>query len=232
MATEYGLIKYNGDIQFTSKVQTEGYVKYPEDSGNVYFRKTLETGIEGEIVSLVVTKHKFFKGNPEIFQIGILGTDGVTYILDLISRDQDGSYSAMAESLIATLPNLKKGVVYKITPYNFTPEGRDRAVKGISFKVGAEKVEKLKQARVFKNGDKLEGEIPAEIWTFNEVKEKWNKDDDEKVLFLKKILDEATKTFERAPYTSKATSTAPKQETKVEQGTPPSTNSDKDELPF
>lgn len=234
MATEYGSITFNGEIHISSKEPKEGFVKYPAKNGKVYYRKVIEKGIDGTLESIEIGNHPFFKGNPELFKIALKTDEGDLYVLELMSRDIKGYYTDMTKSLIATLPNLEKGVKYKFSPYSFIPEGGKNTFRGISFKSPETdvKIERLTQARKYKDGSVVEGDIPAEIWTQNKITKKNEKNSDNQTLFLMDVVEKEIPRFARGPYTPTTTTKATSKPENVTKAELPNVDDKDDNLPF
>ena len=106
--------------------------------------------------------------------------------ISVILENQDKSYSRFAESIITYLPNLVKGATYEFTPYSFNDENGNKVV-GVSIKNEAgEKLVKLKQKFIKKDGTITDGDIPPVIW--KEQRGKNVKDDSEKMDYLYEVM--------------------------------------------
>lgn len=195
MASTYLQIAYSeGKFFEYSKTQKEGFNEHKNKEGiQKGFRKYYDS-IEGTLESIRVENNQHLQGNPEEVRISFKDVNGSYIVLTMMMLDVNKDYSTFVESFLRHLPNLKKGVVYTVTPYNFKNE-QDRTVAGMSFKSGEEKVEKLTQAATYKDGTVKEGDIPAIKWTTNKRTQKAEADSEDKFFYLKGVLDKGLETF-------------------------------------
>lgn len=226
MASSYLQVAYSeGKFFEYSKTQKEGFSEHKNKEGvQKGFRKYYDS-VEGTLESIRVEANQYLTGNPEELQVSLKDSNGNYVVITMMLLDINKDYSTFAESFLVHLPNMDKGVVYTITPYNFKND-KDRTVAGLSFKNGETKVPRLIQSAVYKDGTVKEGDIPAIKWTVNKRTSKAEADSEDKFFYLKEVLD---KGLEKYAFT--------KNESNIPQTTTPTqipvTQEDEDDsLPF
>ena len=141
------------------KEEKEGYEKFTSTTGKVSYRKHYKN-ITGELVNTEIRDTDY----GQKFQLAFK-TEDTIFKLELNIFSQDGNVeNRYMESIIKFLPNLKKGDTYTTLAYNFIPEGDKYAKVGFSFKKGTEKVELALKNSYYKDGNLVEGDIPAIKW--------------------------------------------------------------------
>lgn len=195
MASKYLQVAYSeGKFFEYSKTQKEGFIKHKNKEGiQKGFRKYYDS-IEGTLETIRVENNQHLQGNPEEVRISFKDSSGDYVVVTMMMLDVNKDYSTFVESFLRHLPNLKKGVVYKVTPYNFENEN-GRKIAGLSIKDGEEKVAQLTQSVVYKDGTVKEGDIPAIKWTTNKRTQKAEADSEDKFFYLKEVLDKGLETF-------------------------------------
>lgn len=195
MASKYLQVAYSeGKFFEYSKTQKEGFNEHKNKEGiQKGFRKYYDS-IEGTLESMRVMTNQHLTGNPEELQVSFKDVNGDYVVVTMMLLDQNKDYSTFVESLLVHLPNMDKGIVYTITPYNFENEN-GRKIAGLSFKIGDTKVPRLIQSAVYKDGTVKEGDIPAIKWTTNKRTNKAEADSEEKFFYLKGVLDNALEKF-------------------------------------
>lgn len=165
MASVYLQLDYGkGKFFQYSKEEQEGYEKHENTKGTVSYRKYIDA-IQGELVSMRIEKNEKLKGAEEL-TVSLKDTDGNYINATFGLLDSKDNYSSFSESLIRHLPNMKRGEIYYIQPFNFKND-KDRELKGFSIKINdskGEKVQKLSQSYIGKDGVTVAGDIPAVIW--------------------------------------------------------------------
>jgi hypothetical protein len=143
-----------------SKDEKQGFDKHTSTKGNVSYRKYYKDGVTGILESVSIYEGKF--GNQ--ISMNIKNGDDVFYVpVDI--ADQKGNIDTYAESLIKLLPNLEKGQEVTVRGYNFIPEGDKYSKIGISISSNGEKLKAaLTNAYVNKEGEAVDGDIPALVW--------------------------------------------------------------------
>lgn len=142
-----------------SKDEKQGYDKHTSSKGNVSYRKYFKDGVSGVLESVSIYDGKFGA------QISMNIKDGnEIYYVPVDVADQRGNVDTYAESLIKFLPQLEKGMNVAVRAYNFTPEGEKYAKIGVSIKVGDEKIKPTMTNAYYKDGELVEGDIPALAW--------------------------------------------------------------------
>lgn len=152
----------SGDFFKYSAEERDGYEKHVSSKGNVSYRKWYKYGVSGVLNSVSIYDGKFGQQISMTLQEG----DEIYYV-PVELADQRGNVSTYAESLIKLLPNIDKGEQVTVRGYNFTPEGENYAKIGISIKVGEEKVKGALTNAYYKDGELVEGDIPAIEWKKN-----------------------------------------------------------------
>lgn len=223
MASNYLQVAYSeGKFFEYSKTQKEGFNEHKNKEGiQKGFRKYYDS-IEGTLESIRVENNQHLQGNPEEVRISFKDSNGDYIVITMMMLDVNKDYSTFVESFLRHLPNLKKGVVYKVTPYNFENEN-GRKIAGLSFKDGEEKVPQLTQSAVYKDGTVKEGDIPAIKWTTNKRTQKAEADSEDKFFYLKEVLEKGLKDFAYTRNQSPTVNT-PAVQTVVDE--------DDDQLPF
>lgn len=141
------------------KEEKEGYEKFTSTTGRVSYRKHYKN-IIGELVNTEIRDTDY----GQKFQLAFKTEDNIVK-LELNIFSQDGNVeNRYMESLIKFLPNLKKGDTYTTLAYNFIPKDEKYAKVGFSFKKGTEKVEPALKNSYYKDGNLVEGDIPAIKW--------------------------------------------------------------------
>lgn len=212
MASKYLQIAF-ADAKFFeyAKEEKEGFVEHINNKGEKKgFRKYYDT-ISGTLESIRVKTNEYLTGNPEEIQLSFKERNGDYINLDMMLLDMNKDYSTFVESFLIHLPNLIKGEEYWIQPYNFKNE-RDKTIAGLSIRKGdskeGEKVVRLIQSAVYKDGTVKEGDIPAVVWTTNARTGKPSPDSEAKFMYLKGVLEKGLEKFKFVENSS-ATSTAP-----------------------
>lgn len=142
-----------------SKDEKQGYDKHESSKGNVSYRNYFKNGVSGILESASIYEGKF--GNQ--ISLNIKNGNDVYYVpVDI--ADQKGNVDTYAESLIKLLPELEKGMDLTIKGYNFTPEGEKYSKIGISISVDGEKIKTSMTNSYFKEGNLVDGDIPAVAW--------------------------------------------------------------------
>ena len=223
MASKYLQVAYSeGKFFEYSKTQKEGFNEHKNKEGiQKGFRKYYDS-IEGTLESIRVENNQHLQGNPEEVRISFKDSSGDYVVVTMMMLDVNKDYSTFVESFLRHLPNLKKGIVYTVTPYNFENEN-GRKIAGLSIKDGEQKVPQLTQSAVYKDGTVKEGDIPAIKWTTNKRTQKAEADSEDKFFYLKAVLDKGLETFAYTRNESSIPQTNPPQ---------PATASESDELPF
>lgn len=203
-----------------SKEPKEGY----EKQGEKGFRKYYDDVI-GSISYVSQRTNENLRA--EELLIGLKGIDGEEYEVQIQLYIKDTIYTDFVTSFLSYSPNFKKGVVYTIRPYNFTPEGSKWAKIGFSIKDGEEKVARLSREIIKRDGTVLPGEIPAIKW--EEKRGKWAANKDDMLDFLYEKLEELKERFKKdissTPKAQTPKATAPKKEQAIKEEA-------SDDLPF
>jgi hypothetical protein len=149
----------SGKFYSYSKEEKEGYAKHTSSKGNVSYRKYYDR-VEGHLDGVAVVQTKF----GEVLDFRFVYHDTQIHCPYQL-YDQKGHISTFGEAAIKFLPELKKGEYYIMTPYNFTPEDSKYAKVGVSFKneSGTKIIPSLTNS-YYKNGELVEGNIPAVKW--------------------------------------------------------------------
>lgn len=149
----------SGNFFIYSKESKDGFEKHESSKGNVSYRKYFKDGIKGVLESVSIYEGKF--GN----QISLNIKDGENiYYVPVDISDQKGNVDTYAESLIKFLPNLNKGDNILVKGYNFIPDGDKYSKIGISVQVNGEKLKSALTNAYYKDGNLVEGDIPALVW--------------------------------------------------------------------
>lgn len=160
----------SGEMFEKSKVEKEGYEQYTYQAGGggTAWRKKYKE-IQGALVGAELKKVKF-ADKPEFHQFVLSLKDGEEYYnLQMDVLNNYGAIDAYLENFISKLPNLKKGEVYSLSSYSYTPENEKYPKRGLSIKQGDTKIERgLSFAYYSKADDKgnrtlVPGDIPAVI---------------------------------------------------------------------
>ena len=210
MASKYLQIAF-GDGKFFeyAKEAKEGFVEHVNNKGEKKgFRRYYDT-ISGTLESIRVKTNEHLTGNPEEIQFSMKEGNGDYINVDMMLLDMNKDYATFVESFLVHLPNLEKGQEYWIQPYNFKNE-RDKTVAGLSIRKGnskeGEKVARIIQSAVYKDGTVKEGDIPAVVWTTNARTGKPSPDSEAKFMYLKGVLEKGLEKFKFVENSS-ATST-------------------------
>lgn len=149
----------SGKFYSYSKEEKDGYEKHTSSKGNVSYRKYYDR-IEGRLDGVAVVKTKF----GEVLDFRFVNNDVLIHCPYQL-YDQKGHISTFGEASIKYLPELKKGEKYTMTPYNFLPEGEKYSKVGVSFRDenGAKITPSLRNS-YYKNGELVDGDIPAVKW--------------------------------------------------------------------
>lgn len=161
MTKNYLQLEFGSGLFFEySKEEKQGFDKHTSTKGNVSYRKYYKDGITGILESASIYEGKF--GNQ--ISLNIKNGEDVFYVpVDI--ADQKGNVDTYAESLIKFLPNLNKGETITFKAYNFTPEGDKYSKIGVSITRNGEKIKPaLTNAYTNKEGNLVEGDIPAIVW--------------------------------------------------------------------
>jgi hypothetical protein len=141
------------------KEEKEGYEKHTSTTGKVSYRRH-HKNVTGELLNTEIRDTDY----GQKFQLAFKTEDAIVKVeLNIFSQDGNVENRYM-ESIIKTLPNLKKGETYTVSAYNFIPEGEKYPKVGFSFKKGTEKVEAALRNSYYKDGNLVEGDIPAIKW--------------------------------------------------------------------
>lgn len=210
---EYSKDKKDGfDSNFNAKGELKGFRKYQDN-------------IVGEFVSVTESKNPHLNNQSELTLTVKENEEFVN--IKFSTEKQSGDYSDFAESLIRHLPNLVKGTTYTVMFYSFTPDGKTRKSTGVSFKTtDGDKVDKLTQSAVYKDGTKVDGDIPAVTW--RSVKGKPTPNTEEQQTYLYDVL---MKYVSESPQQQTTTET-PKPSAKEPVKNVPVTVDEYDDLPF
>lgn len=234
MASKYLQVAYSeGKFFEYSKTQKEGFNEHKNKEGiQKGFRKYYDS-IEGTLESFRVEANQYLTGNPEELRISFKEANGDYIIVTIMLLDIKKDYSTFAESFLVHLPNMEKGIVYTISPYNFENEN-GKKIAGLSFKNGETKVPRLIQGAVYKDGTVKEGDIPAVKWTTNKRTETAEADSEEKFFYLKDVLTKGLEKFAYVKNESSIPQTPAPSPTPAEAKTAkqPVTISESDDLPF
>lgn len=149
----------SGKFYSYSKEEKNGYEKHTSSKGNVSYRKYYDR-IEGRLDGVAVVKTKF----GEVLDFRFVNNDALIHCPYQL-YDQKGHISTFGEASIKYLPELKKGEKYTMTPYNFLPEGEKYSKVGVSFKdENGVKITPSLRNSYYKNGELIDGDIPAVKW--------------------------------------------------------------------
>ena len=213
-----------------SKTAKEGFVEYKNKEGVLKGYRGFMDAIEGTLESMRVVPNKYLQGNPEELQVTFKDASGDFIVVTMMMLDQNKDYSTFVESLLLHLPQMTKGISYKVSPYNFVSD-EGYKFTGFSVKNGEEKVEKLTEARRYKDGTVKEGVVPAVTWTEDRRTGKPTPNSEEKFFYLKGVLDTALETFKYA----EKTQDTPAQKEEAPKAAPKKTTPTatvEDDLPF
>lgn len=152
----------SGNFFSYSGQEKEGYEKHVSSKGNESYRKWYNKGITGKLDSVSIYDGKF----GQQISMNIKDGDEVYYVPVEIA-DQRGNVATYAESLIKLLPALNKEDNVEVRGYNFVPEGEKYAKIGMSIKVNGEKVKGQLTNAYYKDGNLVDGDIPAIEWKKN-----------------------------------------------------------------
>lgn len=161
---KYLSVNYSdGKIFEYSKDKKDGFVSHYNNKGELKGFRKYQDNIVGKYISVAESKNPYLNNQSELTLT--LKENGDFVNIKFSTEKQSGDYSDFAESLIKHLPNLVKGTTYTIMFYSFIPDGKTRKSTGVSFKTtDGEKVSKLTQTAIYKDGTKVEGDIPAVEW--------------------------------------------------------------------
>lgn len=222
-------------FEYSSTPKDEFVEHVGAKNGKTTYRKYYDKGFTGVFKSLTVVKNP----NLGIDEIKVSFQDETNDWVNITfgAYNQTGdAYSEFAASFISQLDGMREGGTYTFSPYNFESESEDgtkRKQVGISIRnEEGEKLSKLTQAKIFKDGNVKEGDIPAAIWTVSPTG-KPKKNEDERTIYLKSILDSRLSTepvkAEQKPTTAQSTVKQP--EAKKPSAIKPPTSTDTS-LPF
>jgi hypothetical protein len=156
--SKYLQLDYKSGFFFEySTNEKEGYEKVTSTTGKVGYRKYYKEGVSGVLESVSLYDGKFGKQ----ISMTIKDSDGDLNYLPVDIKDQKGNVAEYAESLTKLLPKLEKGLVVTVRGYNFLPEGQKYKKVGISITVADTKLQGLTNAYYDKEGNLVEGNIPA-----------------------------------------------------------------------
>jgi hypothetical protein len=159
--SKYLQLDYKSGFFFEySTNEKEGYEKVTSTTGKVGYRKYYKEGVSGVLESVSLYDGKFGKQ----ISMTIKDSDGDLNYLPVDIKDQKGNVAEYAESLTKLLPKLEKGLVVTVRGYNFLPEGQKYKKVGISITVADTKLQGLTNAYYDKEGNLVEGNIPAILW--------------------------------------------------------------------
>lgn len=138
MATKYLQLEFSsGKFYEYSKTPQEGFETHI-GKNNTTYRKYHKKGVSGELQSVnLYTEGKF--GSQ--INVRLKDNDNI-YVLSIQLFDQKRQVDSYAQSLIAFLPNLRKGQDVSISAYNFKPEDSKYSKIGVSIKSEGVKVER------------------------------------------------------------------------------------------
>lgn len=235
--TKYLAVNYSdGKLYEWSKEPKEGFEAHYNTTGIQKGFRKYQDNVVGELVTIDTGENTSIK-QKELKLTFKVDSDYVTVSLGL--SNSKGNYSEYVTSFIQHIPFLIKGETYTMMFYNFTDRERDRKVIGCSIKNSdGEKVTKLKQRSVFKDGTVYEGEIP-EV-KFKTLKGESVPDATEQQEYLYEVLEKGKEEFkfvQRNNNTQSAPNNTSKPTPKASP-TPPARNSntsvedDDDDLPF
>lgn len=230
LSKNYLQLEFGSGLFFDySKEEKEGYEKHESSKGNVSYRKYYKKGVTGVLDSVSLYDGKF----GQQISMNIKNGEDVYYVpVDLY--DQKGQVSTFAESLIKFLPALEKGMDITVGGYNFIPEGEKYSRIGIYFKSGEDKVKAALTNSYYKDGELVEGDIPALEWV-----EKLGKKKPSAVSVEKKddyLLSVLQKELERLTWKNKEEEAPKVEEQKAESAPtkkePAPSSKPNDDLPF
>ena len=159
----------DGKLFESSKEEKDGWEKYTSEKGKVTYRDYYLKGVTGEFVG---TKFRESEYGNEI-QLGFKWEDTV-FVIGFKLKTQKGNFDdTFVIPLLQVLPNLQLGETYTIFPYRFTPDGSKYESKGVSIKdADGKTVERKISLSYYKQGELVEGDIPAIVWKEEKVQGK------------------------------------------------------------
>lgn len=120
-----------------SKEKKEGYDLHTSSKGTESYRKYFDKGVTGTLESASLYDAKF----GQQISLRIKNGNDIFYA-PIALYDQKNNVDTYAKSLIAFLPNLKKGMEITISGYNFVPKEEKYSKIGVSIKSGEVKIER------------------------------------------------------------------------------------------
>jgi len=212
------------------KEEKEGYEKFTSTAGTVSYRKHYKN-VTGELLNTEIRDTQY----GQQFQFVFKTEDSIVKLaVNIFSQDKNVENRYM-ESIIKHLPVINKNETYTVSAYNFIPEGEKYPKVGFSFKKGTEKVQSVLKNSYYKDGNLVEGDIPAVKWVEKLGKKKPSTASLElKDEYLLKVLQENN---ERLKYTGSANTTTEPEEQKAKEEAPKKAAAvaatiEDDDLPF
>lgn len=163
----------DGKLFESSKEEKSGWEKFTSNTGKVTYRDFYLKGVTGEFVGTKFRESEY--GNE--LQLGFKWVDGeeeTVYVVSFKLKTQKGNFDdTFVIPLLQILPNLKVGETYTIFPYRFTPDNSKYESRGVSIKdADGVSVERSLSLSYYKEGNLVEGDIPAIVWKEEKVQGK------------------------------------------------------------
>ncbi len=113
-----------------------------EDTGEVIYER-IYSYIEAKLEKIFMRTHKEY-GNSWVL---LMQDGGAKYSVQISENSRYG------DDLLKKIPNMRYGIIYKITPFSFTPEGAKKEKTGLSIKEGETQIGSFYH-EFLKNADK------------------------------------------------------------------------------
>lgn len=217
--TKYMQVNFSDAVLYEySKEEKEGFVEHKNQKGELAgYRKYNKDGVTGELICVKERLNDNYN-DKAVKELVITIKDGEDYVnINFNTYNARKSFSSFAEDIIKALPSLKIGSTYLVRPYNFIPKDskNNRPIVGVSFKEGGskgEKVEKLRQSYMTKEGERTEGVIPPVTWSV--VRGESTPNEEEKTNYLYDVYTKALETLDTSDASHVAEPSAPKEDKK------------------
>jgi hypothetical protein len=159
----------SGTLYQNSKTEQEGFVKHVNTKNTISYRKYFKMGVFGILRGVSIRPSSI----GEQLSLAFEGAGDVMYYVSIPLRDMQQGISTYASAVISYLPYLVEGEPYKFSPWAM--ERKDNPEKknyGVSFKYANIETEEYDNSTkinrlsfsYYKDGEIVEGEVPAGIW--------------------------------------------------------------------
>jgi hypothetical protein len=159
----------SGNLYQFSKDAKEGFEEHLSKNNKLTYRRYFKEGIYGVYRGTTVRKTDFGK---EV-SIHMINVNGDNVYINFPLNDQKKNIAAYAKSFITVLPTMQMNYVYRIFPYAMDREGTEYKNYGVSVRHADMHnrtvredfpLDRLTFAYVKKDGEKVDGDIPAVTW--------------------------------------------------------------------